>query len=384
MSHPDRPRRWPWILAGSLLLIGALLFFGFRAGVRALEARVVAALGPGAQVESIRAGTTAVELTNITIPASSGWPAQDAFRAAQVRVVPAWRSLLGEHATIAKIEVDDPYLSILRTSDGGLRMLPSLLEVEEATPTAPSAGAATAPSRQVTIREIVLHGGTLELFDASVARKPWRLRLTALDATVQDVVAPALDGPVPLELRALLDGPSQDGQVALKGWVVPASSDLVLRADLDAIDLMALEPYLVQAAKARLARGTLDLRLDAKVEKKRLHAPGHLALSNLAFAKGGSSKARVLGVPRDVLIAAMQAKGGRIALDFSLDGDIDDPQFSLNETFATRVAVALAEDLGLSVSGLVEGTIGLGLDGLEGAGRAAGGVGWLLRKLAPR
>jgi len=383
MSQPDRPRRWPWILAGSVLLLGALLFFGFRAGVRALEARVVAALGPGAKVESIRAGTTAVELTGIAIPASQGWPTEAAFRAARARVVPAWRSLLGEHATIARIEVDEPYLSILRTADGRLRLLPSLLEADEPAQAAP-AGEPAAPSRRVTIQEIVLRGGTLDLYDGSIARKPWRLRLTALDATVQDVIAPALDGPVPLEAHALLDGPHQDGRVALKGWVVPASRDLALRADLDAIDLMALEPYLVQAAKARLARGTLDLRLDAKVEKKRLHAPGHLALSDLAFAKGGSSKARVLGVPRDVLLAAMQAKGGRIALDFSLDGDIDDPQFSLNETFATRIAVALAEDLGLSVSGLVEGTIGLGLDGLEGAGRAAGGVGGLLRKLAPR
>lgn len=383
MSHPDRPRRWPWILAGSSLLLGALLFFGFRVGLRTFEARIVAALGPGAKVESIHAGTTAVELTGITIPADDGWPASDAFRATRVRVVPAWRSLLGDHAEIAKIEVDEPYLSILRTPDGRLRMLPSMLEAEEPAKDAPAAAGETR-SRQVTIQEIVLRGGTLDLYDGSVAKKPWRLRLTALDATVQDVIAPALDGRVPLELHALLDGPHQDGQVALKGWVTPASRDLVLRADLREIDLMALEPYLVQAAKARLSRGTLDLTLDAKVEQKHLHAPGHLTFSKVAFAPGASPKARVLGVPRDALLAAMRAKGGHIALDFSLDGNIDDPHFSLNEAFATRVAVALAEDLGLSVSGLVEGTIGLGLDGLEGAGRAAGGVGGLLRKLAPR
>jgi hypothetical protein len=79
----------------------------------------------------------------------------------------------------------------------------------------------------------------------------------------------------------------------------------------------------------------------------------------------------------------LQAKGGQIALEFSLDGDIDDPKFSLNEMFATRIAVQLAKELGFSVGGLVEGIGGLGLEGVEGAGKAAGGVGSALRKLIP-
>ena len=92
----------------------------------------------------------------------------------------------------------------------------------------------------------------------------------------------------------------------------------------------------------------------------------------------------MLGVPRDLLLAGLRARGGRIDLDFSLDGAIDDPHFSLNEAMSTRLAVALAEDLGVSVGGLVEGTIGIGQEGLRGAGDAAQGIGSALKKLLPR
>ena len=41
----------------------------------------------------------------------------------------------------------------------------------------------------------------------------------------------------------------------------------------------------------------------------------------------------------------------------------------------------MAKALGFSVGGLVEGVGGLGLDALEGSGKAAGGIGSALKKL---
>src|SRR5262249_53931548 len=159
-------------------------------------------------------------------------------------------------------------------------------------------------------------------------------------------------------LDGILDGPQRKGRVSVQGWLVPATRDLELQGQASGVDLLALEPYLVEATKVRLESGTLDLDLHATVEAQHLHAPGHLALSNLALAPSSSPTGLVLGVPRDLLLNALQEKGGRVALDFSLDGRLDDPKFSLNETMSTRIGVALAKELGLSVGGLVEGTLG--------------------------
>ena len=88
---------------------------------------------------------------------------------------------------------------------------------------------------------------------------------------------------------------------------------------------MALQPYLLRAKEASVTRGTLDLPLDAKVIGQRLNAPGR----------------------------------------FTLEGKLDDPKFSLNELFAARFAVGLAEKLGVSLSGMVEG-VGSAIKGLFG------------------
>ena len=100
-------------------------------------------------------------------------------------------------------------------------------------------------------------------------------------------------------------------------------ADLILK--IMGLDLVALQPYLLPANEASVTRGTLDLALDAKAIGQRLNAPGRL----------------------------------------TLEGKLDDPKFSLNELFAARFAVSLAEKLGVSLSGMVEG-VGSAIKGLCG------------------
>ena len=403
MSHPSAAphgpgRRFPRrLLVAAALLLGVLggAFFALRTGVRLVERQVTAALGPGSQIGSLRAGWNDVEITDLQIAAPDGWPTPESLRAERVQIFPSWRSLVSERIQIARIEVTGAYLSALRTRDGKLRVLPTLVEGRDAagapaqptpsgnaTPGAAPAPAPT-PARTVSIGELRIANGTLELFDASVARPPSRLHLQQIDATLQDVVAPGLAGQMPFDIEAVLDGPQRDGRVALSGWLDASTRDLELTGSLRAVDLLALQLYFLERKGMRFAGGALDLDIEAQVRSRRLHAPGRLTLSQLRFASGGGASATILGVPRDLVLKSLQAKGGQIALDFSLDGDIDDPKFSLNEMLSTRIAVQLAKELGFNVGGLVEGVGGLGLEGVEGARKAAGGIGSALRKLIP-
>ncbi len=389
-AHPAPPRRTSrrWIVAAvvGIALVGAG-FVALRAAVAMLERQVTAALGPGAQIGHIGGDWNDVEITDLRIAATAGWPAPDTLRAERVQIAPSWRSLLSDRIEIASIEVTGGYLSALRTADGRLQLLPTLLgggaaPAADAT-TSPTATATPAPARSVSIGAISLENGVIDLFDATVARPPWKVRLQQIDAKLSDVVAPAFTGHMPFELSAELAGPQRNGRVAISGWLDPSTRDLELGGSLREVDLLALQPYFVTQTKQRMSGGALDLDINAQVRSHQLHAPGRLTLSQLHFAQGGGAEAMVLGVPRDLLFAAMQAKGGKIELDFSLDGNIDDPKFSLHEMLATRIAVQLAKVLGFSVGGLVEGIGGLGHEGLEGVGKAAGGIGSALRKLLP-
>jgi hypothetical protein len=364
-------------------------YFALHAAVALLQQEVAAVLGPGSSVGAIRGDWNDVEISDLRIAGPKGWPAADSLRADHVRIVPGWGSLLSDRIEIARVEATGAYLSGLRGSDGRLHVLPTLVgsgaastgaaEPAAAATAAPSTSAA--PSRRVAIGAVQLEKGVLEVFDATAATPPWKIRLQEIEASLQDVVAPLLAGRMPFEFDAVLAGPSRNGHVAFSGWLDANTRDLELKGRLRGVDLLALQPYFVETTKGRLSSGALDLDIHAAVKDRRLHAPGRLTLSQLAFASGGNATTRVFGVPRDLLLAGLKAKGGKIELDFSLDGDIDDPQFKLNEMLSTRVAVEMAKALGFSVGGLVEGVGGLGLDALEGSGKAAGGIGSALKKL---
>jgi len=117
------------------------------------------------------------------------------------------------------------------------------------------------------------------------------------------------------------------------------------------------------------------------VSKKRLHAPGRAVISDLEFARARGTMDTFMRVPRGAMVNFLENKDNKIDVDFVIEGDIDNPSFSLNESFATRLASALAENLGVSIRGMVEGVGDLGRKGLESADAATEGVGGALEQI---
>lgn len=358
-------RRWIMLLTAlALVLLAAALAFGLA--LRRLHGGIQAALGPRATLQSVALGWTGVELRGLRVRAVPGrWPAQDELVAERVRVVPALSSLWRSGWRLASVTVDGASLSLLRTREGKLRVLPSLMEGER------SAAAAKAPGERaatpVHIGELRLRDVAIDFYDASVrgsGRAPHRIRLDALRADIGPLALPALDRRAAVSMQATLAGPQRNGSLSLRGEVTPATRNADLALRIQGLDLVALQPYLLRNNEASVKRGTLDLSLDAKVRGQRLDAPGRLTLTELELASGGGLLGTFAGVPRQAVLAAM-SRDGRIELAFTLEGKLDDPKFSLNELFAARLAVGLAEKLGVSLGGVVQG-VGSVIKGLFG------------------
>jgi hypothetical protein len=81
------------------------------------------------------------------------------------------------------------------------------------------------------------------------------------------------------------------------------------------------------------------------------------------------------------VVGFLKDKDKKIAVNFVIEGDINNPQFSLQEAFATRMAAGMAEILGLSIRGVAEGVGTLGRKGVETAGEAVKGLGGALQGL---
>jgi Domain of Unknown Function (DUF748) len=353
-----------WIAAAAVAALALAGALAWRTAVQQLKAGVESALGPRASVGTLELGWRGVAMRDLRVRGDGKrWPAADELRAERVVVVPALASLWSAFGRsgawhISEVRIEGAYLSLLRTRDDRLRLLPGVLDDP------PAPGGSSGGATRVRIGNVRLRDASIDLYDARVRQPAHRVQLQRLSADIGPLALPALDEPLRVELSAELKGAQRNGTLAIDGTLTPATRDAALKIRAEGVDLVALQPYLLRAGEGGVRRGTLGLRLDATVRKNRLHAPGHLSLQGLELSDSGGLLGTFAGVPRQAVIAAM-SRQGRIEVDFTLEGRLDDPKFSLDEAFALRVASGIAEVLGVSLQGAVEG-LGSVLKGLFG------------------
>lgn len=366
-------KRWQVILLAVVAIPGIAVVGAYRMGVRLLQERIVEALGPGSQLRELKVNWFTIEMFGVSIDAPRGWPAARTLEAEHVTITPDLRSLLSEQVRIASIVIERPYLSMLRTP-GKLRLVPSLTENGNKKNQANSTG------RAVTISTVKLNDGTVDLYDGTVSRPPLRTRIEQIDALIRDVTAPA-SGNTHFDLAGIVKGIKQDGRIKLTGWVGPRADDSSTRLVLSGVDLVLLQPYLVKKHDVQVTRGSLDLNLASEVRKKNLDGKGKVVLRDLEFAPSRGFFDTFMGLPRAAVINFLKDNHNAIAVDFTLRGDTDNPNFSLNENLSTRIATSMAGTLGVSIVNVAEGMGTLGRKGAEGAGSVVQGIGSAIKGL---
>jgi len=375
VSALKKTRRWPYWLAGSLILIALAGVVGLQLATRALKDKIAAALGPRGEVAEIRVGFSQVEILGVKIRAADAWPAQAELSAGRIVVRPDLAALLDRNVRIAHIRVEDAYLAMLRRKDGKLDILPSLLQAKSEADKAEAADKAEQAKAgndlKVMIDGITLANSTVEFFDASIRQPAHKLRLEQVNAELGRLIVPDLTGTTRLSLEGVVKGVQRDGQLKIDGQAEIATKESAITAQLKGVDLVDFQPYLIKAADTRVKKGSLNLDLKSTVRQGRLNAPGTLTLSGLELGSSGNS---FMGMPRSAVVGLLKDKGGNISVKFVLEGNINDPRFSLNESFASRIGTGLADSLGISIEGLAKGI------GNVGSG-AAKGVGDTVRKL---
>jgi hypothetical protein len=145
--------------------------------------------------------------------------------------------------------------------------------------------------------------------------------------------------------------------------------------------MKAIEPYLIKANNTGVRKGTLDLDLQSDVRNSRLKAPGKMTISELILAPSKGMMGTFMGVPRDAVLLFLKDKGNSITLDFVLEGDINNPKFSLNETMSQRMAVSMSDLLNVSIGEVAKGAAALGKEGVDAAEGVVNGVGGAIHQL---
>jgi uncharacterized protein involved in outer membrane biogenesis len=371
-------KRWHIGLLAVVIFLGTGIVIGYHIGVRLLQDRIVDALGPGSSITEIKVNWFSLDVFGVSIAAPKDWPTGRTFRAARVRIVPSLQTLLTDQIHISSIVFARPYVSVMRTN-GAWVMLPGLTEKRDGRKNT-EVGRTNLSHRAVTISKIELQDGVVELFDATVSRPPLKTRLEQVDAVIRDVAVPWLTK-THFELAAIVKGTTRDGRAKASGWVGSTRRDSSSQITLHGVDLVSLQPYLVRIGEARVRKGTLDLRLNSEIRANRLDGKGKIIIRDLEFAPSRGYLETFMGIPRSALISFLKNHENAIDVDFILTGDTSHPRFSINEAIATRVAMGMAAELGVSIRGLAEDFGTLGRRSVEGAAGVAEGVASVIRGL---
>lgn len=368
--------RLAFIIALIVLVLGGAA--GFRLALVVLKDKVVTALGDGSEIREIHAGLSGVEVVGLRIRGTGNWPAADTIRAGKVTIVPSLRSLFSRPYRIRSITIENPYLSVFRTKEGKVQVVPSLTHRKKEEDKAPSV---TSSSPQLIIGRIQIRGGSAEFYDASVASRTVKVSLERIKADIEDIAVPDLNAKSAFAFSCAITGPAGEGSVSIKGWADLSTRDSSIELKLASVDMVPFQPYLLKAGDVRVQRGLIDLDLKSQVKDTRLKAPGRITISDLTLAPSKGFLGTFMGVPRDAALAFLKDKDNRISLDFVLEGDLNNPKFSLHEALSQRMAISMAETMKVGIGGVAKTAGELGVKGVDAAGEVVKGVEGTLKGL---
>lgn len=352
------------ILVIVVLLIAVAVVGALHVASRLVVSRIQDMMGDKGHAAHIEVGWTRIVLQDVEIGAPPDWPARQTLRAARVTMEPDWRALLSDRLDIRRVVVSDYYLSILRSDDGSLQILPTLRQ--RARERAEARGETQQddqgrPKRETEVGQLILDKGRLDFFDGRVAKTPYRVPFENVHAEVGPLHAPANDAHTQIKMQGQLVGKQRRGTVTVDGWLALPSHDADIRTTTSGADVAVLSPYLQKHAPSILSAGQMDLDMTTRVQNQQLSAQGKAKLRDLDFSGGGLG-----ALPRKAVMAALEDRKGEVSFEFTLQGSLKDPKFSLTDDVSSRIVGGFAKAIGVSVEGVAEG-VGSAVKGLGGA-----------------
>jgi hypothetical protein len=338
-------KKW-FILIGIflVLLIGGYFVLTFYA-VKFIQPRLQTVMGAGFTLEGIKLKTTYLSARGFQYedPRSK----QKFFQVEEIRIYPSLLSLLKKSLHIKELTVLRPSFFFYRSREG--RMVGPWVTTKkegEEKEIFEKEQKKSEEAVEVQIDRIRIQKGSIDFEDRKIGDPSSQMRLRDLDFEIRDIRYPLVSLHSPVELKGKMKGKAQEGSITLKGWVDAKTMDMETSLKIREIEVKTFEPYYRKRVTAEIESGTLAMDSRIVVKEKRIDAPGELDLINLHIKEGGGT---VLWIPAETLVALLEKKGHQLKAKFHVKGNMENPQFNLQETFLTQVAISLAQALGIPV-----------------------------------
>ena len=330
-----------------MLIASGAAWWGYSHLTDLVQAQLRNFAGNDLTIGKVTARWNRVELEQVRLARRGAGPFDRRITIGRVVLRPRLVSLFSGRLELAEISIDKPYLLLETAPDGSL---------VKPFPSGPAPSGKTAGSSlPVTVGAVHVTAGTVDILDWHVARgnsmglsnprehyNLLHFQDVAVDQGKLDI--PLGDRTTPLRLALKNQG---GGTLLLNGTMAAKTLDSKFTLAITDLDITRYRPYFLKQGDLGVAAGTLSVRCDISIVKRQLKAPG---------VPGGSS------MP---LIPASQC--GELKMDFAVNGSLDNPRFTIRQSFVEQIAMALSAKIGVAgVESIGKGIIGIGSKGVKG------------------
>jgi hypothetical protein len=344
-----------------ILLIGGYFLLSFY-GVKFIQARLQQVAGPGLTISEVNIKPTHLSAKGIQYedPLSK----RRFFLIEEMRIYPDLTSFLKGAIRVREWLILRPSFFFYRSREGNFTGPWATPEKKgkEKEISEDQEGERREPI-QIKIDKFRIQKGSVAFEDRKTGEPPAQIQLRELDLELKNIQYPFVSSHSPVELKGKIKGGKKDGAIYTKGWLDLKTTDMETSFKVGGVEIKIFEPYYRKRVSAEIDSGSINMEARITLKNRVIDAPGQLELTDLHLKEGGV----VFWIPAKVLVSFLKDEENRILIKFHVQGNLDDPQFNLQETLLTRIAVSLAETLGIPIK-VVGGTL------MKGTGKGAEGL----------
>ena len=354
--------------AGIIIIVAVSFIFLIKNANRIAKHELDQFLGKNFSVQEVRLKWNKVEALNVSYRNSDG---KTVFHTDSLVLSSDFMGLLKKDYNVSSATLINPYLMLEKDKEGTFKNpFPSQKDKDK-----------NKPSSEFRIQKVEIINGSLDYIDEEVSGGPVTTELRNIDIESENIIFPLQDNLTDYRFTAKVSGKLSAGIIKSEGKIALKTFDMDSRIKANNLDVTHFKPYFKKKSTVNIKRGFLDLDMDMKIISGKINAPGRSVLRELQFESGSGVKGKFLKLPVNAIMAFLKDNKNQIAFDFTLEGDLDNPKFSLSEGVVDKLTIGIAEKLGVPVESISESIVGLGAAGVEQIGKGVKGAGEKLKKV---
>lgn len=342
-----------------LIFVSILLLLVAAAGVlihnanRILKYELQQFLGKDFSVEDISIRWGQVEARGIAI---RGQGQEKNFSAERLELNASFMGLLKKENMISGVKVHSPFLLLVTDRKGNI-----ILPLQERV-SAKKTGNEEKTAKPFLINSFSVSNGSIDYRDMKVSSPPALIKLRGIDAEIKELAIPVNDRMSEYSVSASVPSSAGKGTVKADGTINLKTKETKSRLNIRNLDIVQLRPYYEKKGDVEVTKGYLSLDADINIVKEKIRSSGKIILKDLEFR---SSSGSFLGLPLIAVIKLLKDGNDQISLEFEIEGDLNNPRFSIRDSIVQKLSLSLAKTLGMPIEAIGKSIFDVGGSALK-------------------